>query len=79
MSPDGNNGNDLRAKFAEDPEAADREVFGRKSFPDRRGFLKGAGLASMTAAVGMAGVTATDLTDLVTRLLADVGDAGERG
>ncbi|WP_112323541.1 sulfite oxidase [Oceanibium sediminis] len=54
MSPDGNNGNDLRAKFAEDPEAADREVFGRKSFPDRRGFLKGAGLASMTAAVGMA-------------------------
>ena len=53
MAADGNNDWDLRKKFAEDPEAADLEVFGRKSYPDRRGFLKGAGLATMGAAVGM--------------------------
>lgn len=35
-----------------DPERADREVFGRVADANRRGFLKGAGLAAMTAAVG---------------------------
>ncbi len=40
--------------FAEDPEAADLKFFGRRSYPDRRGFLKGAGLAAMGATVGMA-------------------------
>ncbi|MBF0154019.1 MAG: sulfite oxidase [Magnetococcales bacterium] len=38
--------------FANDPEAADREVFGRVANPDRRGFLKGAGLATLSAMVG---------------------------
>ena len=54
MAPDGNTSKDVRAFFAEDPEQADIEVFGRRSYPDRRGFLRGAGLATMTAAVGMA-------------------------
>ncbi|MBD3676943.1 MAG: sulfite oxidase [Rhodobacteraceae bacterium] len=53
MAHDGDGGKDLRAMLAEDPEAADLELFGRKSYPDRRGFLKGAGLATMGAAVGM--------------------------
>jgi len=38
--------------YAEDPERADSLVFGRRSYADRRGFLKGAGLAAMAAAVG---------------------------
>ena len=40
--------------FAKDPVAADETFFGRKSCPDRRGFLRGAGLAAMTAMVGAA-------------------------
>src|SRR5215475_2602415 len=35
-----------------DPERADAVVFGRKAEPSRRGFLGGAGLAAMSAAVG---------------------------
>jgi DMSO/TMAO reductase YedYZ molybdopterin-dependent catalytic subunit len=38
--------------YAEDPERADALVFGRVAHPDRRGFLKGAGLAAMAAVVG---------------------------
>ncbi|MEX0960969.1 MAG: molybdopterin-dependent oxidoreductase [Burkholderiales bacterium] len=38
--------------YADDPERADRLVFGREAFPDRRGFLKGAGLATMAALLG---------------------------
>ncbi len=38
--------------YAEDPERADYKVFGRVAEADRRGFLKGAGLAAMGAAVG---------------------------
>lgn len=38
--------------YQNDPERADALVFGRKSNANRRGFLKGLGLASMTAAVG---------------------------
>ena len=53
MAPDGNDTKDLRTMFADDPEAADLEVFGRKVHADRRGFLRGAGLAAMSAAVGM--------------------------
>ena len=45
---------DLHAFFARDPVAADRAFFGRESFPDRRGFLRGAGLATMAAMVGAA-------------------------
>ena len=43
---------DLFDLYAEDPERADRVVFGRVANPDRRGFLKGAGLATMAAALG---------------------------
>jgi sulfite oxidase len=38
--------------YAQDPERADAVVFGRKTNPSRRGFLNGAGLAAMGAAVG---------------------------
>jgi hypothetical protein len=38
--------------YAQDPERADTMVFGRKSGLDRRGFLGGAGLAAVGAAVG---------------------------
>ena len=38
--------------YQEDPERADAVVFGRKTEVNRRGFLGGAGLAAMGAAVG---------------------------
>lgn len=38
--------------YQEDPDAADRLLFGRRAYPDRRGFLKNAGLAAMGALVG---------------------------
>ena len=38
--------------YRDDPERADAVVFGRKTGVDRRGFLGGAGLAAMGAAVG---------------------------
>ncbi len=38
--------------YHENPERADWLVFGRKAGPDRRGFLRGAGLASMGAVLG---------------------------
>jgi len=40
--------------FEQDPEAADRAFFGRIAHGDRRGFLQGAGLATMGAMLGMA-------------------------
>lgn len=40
--------------YAKDAEEADRRIFGRVPFPDRRGFLKGAGLATMGALIGSA-------------------------
>ncbi len=42
----------LFAYFEKDPVTADRVVFGRVSHPDRRGFLRGAGLATMGAMLG---------------------------
>ena len=42
----------LHEFFAAGPIAADDAFFGRKSYPDRRGFLRGAGLAAMAAMVG---------------------------
>jgi len=42
----------LHEFFAKDPIAADRAFFGRISHADRRGFLRGAGLATMAAMVG---------------------------
>jgi len=38
--------------FRDDPERADAVVFGRRTDASRRGFLRGAGLAAMGAAVG---------------------------
>jgi DMSO/TMAO reductase YedYZ molybdopterin-dependent catalytic subunit len=38
--------------YCDDPAKADAEVFGRETGPSRRGFLNGAGLAAMGAAVG---------------------------
>jgi DMSO/TMAO reductase YedYZ molybdopterin-dependent catalytic subunit len=43
---------DLFDLYADDPAKADRILFGRVPNPDRRGFLKGAGLASMAAMLG---------------------------
>ncbi len=45
-------GKNIFELYAEDPQHADRVVFGRKTYPDRRGFLKGAGLASMATLLG---------------------------
>ena len=48
-------GNDERSigeLYADDPERADALVFGRRTDLSRRGFLSGAGLAAMSAAVG---------------------------
>jgi len=38
--------------YEQDPERADWMIFGRKAFADRRGFLRGAGLATMAGVVG---------------------------
>jgi len=45
---------DLMQRYEDDPERADLEVFGRETGKDRRGFLKGAGLATMGALIGTA-------------------------
>jgi len=45
---------DLFELYAEDPDRADQVVFGREPHEDRRGFLRGAGLASMGALLGAA-------------------------
>jgi DMSO/TMAO reductase YedYZ molybdopterin-dependent catalytic subunit len=45
---------DIFELYAEDPDRADKVVFGRVPENDRRGFLKGAGLTSMAALVGAA-------------------------
>nr|VFJ43234.1 MAG: sulfite dehydrogenase (cytochrome) subunit SorA apoprotein [Candidatus Kentron sp. FW] len=45
---------DIFELYAKDPEKADEMVFGRVSDEGRRGFLKGAGLATMGALVGAA-------------------------
>jgi DMSO/TMAO reductase YedYZ molybdopterin-dependent catalytic subunit len=43
----------LHEMYANDPDAADRDIWGRCTDPlTRRGFLKGGGLAAMSAAVG---------------------------
>ena len=38
--------------YQENPEEADRLIFGRESYPDRRGFFRKAGLATMGAMIG---------------------------
>jgi len=49
--------------YREDSERADALVFGRRSGPNRRGFLNGAGLAAMSAAVGGAIPFAANMPD----------------
>lgn len=47
------NSRGIHALYRDDPEIADRLVWGRESHPvTRRGFLRGAGLAAMTTAIG---------------------------
>ncbi len=43
---------DIHEFYGKDPKEADRVFFGRETHSDRRGFLRGAGLATMTAMVG---------------------------
>ena len=52
MALDNDKKRDVGEFFAEDPEKADLEFFGRVSNPNRRGFLKKAGLATMATMVG---------------------------
>lgn len=42
----------LNELYGDDPERADALAFGRRTAASRRGFLGGAGLAAMGAAVG---------------------------
>ncbi|WP_157019138.1 molybdopterin-dependent oxidoreductase [Mesorhizobium xinjiangense] len=44
----------IRKAYEDDPDTADQRLFGRVPCPDRRGFLKGAGLAAMGTALGAA-------------------------
>ena len=45
-------GHGLFELYRRDPDEADELLFGRETYPDRRGFLKNAGLAVMCALVG---------------------------
>jgi DMSO/TMAO reductase YedYZ molybdopterin-dependent catalytic subunit len=49
---EGNIERSIEELYAQDPERADATIFGRKTGLDRRGFLGGAGLATVGAAVG---------------------------
>lgn len=53
MALDGKDRTTISEFFAEDPAKADLRFFGRLSNPNRRGFLRGTGLATMSAMVGM--------------------------
>ncbi len=53
MQQDDKTKQNLAEFFAENPAEADRRFFGRIAHADRRGFLKGAGLATMGAMLGM--------------------------
>lgn len=46
----------LHEQYENDAEAADRAVFGRKAHSDRRGFLRGAGLAGMATLLGVSAI-----------------------
>ena len=43
---------EIRKAYEDDPGRAERTLFGRVPYPDRRGFLRGAGLAALGAALG---------------------------
>ncbi len=69
----------LEELYADDPERADALVFGRRTDTARRGFLRGAGLAAMTAAVGGPIVFAHRMPGglLPAALAGETGKAGE--
>ncbi|SEA08108.1 sulfite oxidase [Microbulbifer marinus] len=46
----------LHTLYRDDPLQADEEVFGRKPNPDRRGFLRGMGLGTMAAVLGVSAI-----------------------
>ncbi len=50
--PSGKQDRGLCELYQKDPERADKLVFGREAHKDRRGFLRGAGLATMGAMLG---------------------------
>ena len=50
----GNEPKQLFEMYHEDPVEADRLIFGRETYPDRRGFFRKAGLATMGAMIGTA-------------------------
>jgi DMSO/TMAO reductase YedYZ molybdopterin-dependent catalytic subunit len=50
----GNEPKQLFDMYKEDPESADRLIFGREYYADRRGFFRKAGLATMGAMIGTA-------------------------
>lgn len=52
MALDDDKKQNLREFFAASPEEADRKFFGRVANPDRRGFLRKTGLATMGAMLG---------------------------
>ncbi|MEQ9575945.1 MAG: twin-arginine translocation signal domain-containing protein, partial [Rhodospirillales bacterium] len=54
LPPDSGSETDLFQLYADNPDKADDIVFGRVAHGDRRGFLKGAGLATMGALIGAA-------------------------
>jgi DMSO/TMAO reductase YedYZ molybdopterin-dependent catalytic subunit len=64
--------------YHENPERADWLVFGRKSGPNRRGFLRGAGLASMGAVLGTTIPFSSDMPmGLIPAALAETPDEFE--
>jgi hypothetical protein len=52
MALDDDKSKTVHGFFSKDPEKADKEFFGRVANPDRRGFLKRTGYATMVAMVG---------------------------
>jgi len=43
----------IQSLYADNPHEAEERLFGREAYGDRRGFLRGAGLASLSAALGL--------------------------
>jgi DMSO/TMAO reductase YedYZ molybdopterin-dependent catalytic subunit len=65
--------------YGDDPERAEAELFGRRTGVSRRGFLGGAGLAGMTAAVGGVAIpfAASMPGGLIPAAMAQTADAPE--
>src|SRR5262245_20244397 len=69
----------LQELYRCDPERADAVAFGRRPGPSRRGFLRGAGLSAMGAAVGAPIVFAASMpAGLIPAALAQEGKRARR-